>query len=133
MEQWIDALFSDPLLEEAANRFGTTSAEAKKLGDFENYVYEVHKDGKPYILRLTHSSHRKHEDIQAELEWVNFLHKNGAHVSVSYTSVNGVLVEEIRVEGSSFYICLFDKAPGSLVKMDDERFGPDCLRVGGEP
>ncbi|GGD08758.1 hypothetical protein GCM10011389_15470 [Pontibacillus salipaludis] len=132
MEQWVDALFSDSLLEEAANRFGTTSAKAEKRGDFENYVFEVHKEGQPYILRLTHSSHRKWGDIQAELEWVNFLHQNGANVSVAHTSVNGVLVEEIPVEGSSFYICLFDKAPGSLVKMDDERFGPDLFESWGE-
>ncbi|MCD5324346.1 MULTISPECIES: phosphotransferase enzyme family protein [Pontibacillus] len=132
MEQWIDALFSESLLEEAANRFGTTSAEAEKRGDFENYIYEVHKKGKPYILRLTHSSHRSGEDIQAELEWVNFLHKNGANVSVAYPSIHGELVEEIGVEGSSFSICLFDKAPGTLVKMDDERFGPELFQSWGQ-
>ena len=49
MEQWVENLFTKEVLKEAATRFGADASDAKKLGDFENYVYEVKRDGKPYI------------------------------------------------------------------------------------
>ncbi|MGM0852113.1 MAG: hypothetical protein ACQEWI_05765 [Bacillota bacterium] len=68
MEKWIEELFTEKLLFEVASRYGCNTAQAKKLGDFENYVYEVHKGGVPYILRLTHSSHRSQSEVEAEMD-----------------------------------------------------------------
>jgi amicoumacin kinase len=132
MEEWIEELFTEELLAEAALRFGCNTAQAKKLGDFENYVYEVHMDDIPYILRLTHSSHRSEREVEAELKWINYLHKHGVNVSLVNHSDKGKLVEVIQARKSYFYVCLFDKAPGSPVKVNDPLFDEELFYKWGK-
>lgn len=132
MEQWVDDLFSQEVLKEAASRYEANATNAKKLGDFENYVYEVKRDGKSYILRLTHSSHRSKEELEGELKWVNYLNDHGINVSLVHESVNGELVEVVPVDDSNFFVCLFDKAPGGSVQMDSPEFGPELFEKWGE-
>lgn len=131
MEQWIENLFSQEVLYEAALRYKADASDAKKLGDFENYVYEVTRDGKPYILRLTHSSHRSKMEVEGELKWINYLNGKGINVSLVHESVHGELVEVVTVDDSHFFVCLFDKAPGSSVKMNDLEFGPELFEKWG--
>lgn len=90
----------------------------KLLGDFENFVYEVYKEEQPYILRITHSSHRELESLYAEIEWLNFLHNQGIQVSTPIPSINGKYVELITAKDQSiFYACLFTKASGEPINI----------------
>ncbi|MFB5662603.1 phosphotransferase enzyme family protein [Alteribacillus sp. HJP-4] len=132
MEQWIEELFTDELLIEAAGRYGAAVSKSEKLGDFENYVFEVHINDTPYILRLTHSSHRSKAAIEAEIDWVNFLHSHDINVSLVHPSRNGELVEVIPAGDTSFFVCLFEKAPGQRVKISDELFGPELFEKWGK-
>lgn len=131
MEQWVENLFSKEVLNEAASCYKADASNAKKLGDFENYVYEVQRDGKPYILRLTHSSHRMKEEVEGELKWINFLNGREIHVSLVHESKNGKLVETVNVGDTNFYVCLFDKAPGSPVPRNGPEFGPELFEKWG--
>ncbi|WP_113930419.1 phosphotransferase [Bacillus sp. P14.5] len=132
MEKWVEELFNKEVLQKAADFYGGDISKAKKLGDFENYVYEIHKEDKPYILRLTHSSHRSSEQVEAELEWVNFLHSQGVNVSLVSHSSAGNLVEEIPAGDTSFYVCLFDKAPGSPVGVQSDLFSLPLFKEWGK-
>jgi amicoumacin kinase len=132
MEKWVANLFNEEVLKEAADRFSVSIKESKKLGDFENYVYQVTKDGNPYILRLTHSSHREKSQVEAELNWVNFLHSKGVNVSLVKHSNNQLLVEGISVGNSSFFACLFEKAPGRPVRAKEDLFGPTLFEKWGK-
>ena len=134
MEKFVEDLFTKEVLQQAADFYGGDIENAKKLGDFENYVYEIHKQGKPCILRLTHSSHRSKDQVEAELEWVNYLHSEGINVSLVSHSANGNLVEEIQIPAgdSSFFVCLFDKAPGEPVSVKSDLMGPDLFREWGK-
>lgn len=128
MEAWIEALFSDAIVEEAITLFDIRAEERKKLGDFENYVYEVKQGDQNLILRLTHSSHRSMDEIQAELDWINELHKQGVNVS---RADSGQRIEMIPVEKGCFYACLFDKVPGYAVKTDDPAFRSELFEAWG--
>ncbi len=132
MEQSVERLFSQQLLSEAASRFSADANQAKNLNGFENYVYEVYKNGNPYVLRLTHSSHRTKLQVESELIWINDLHSRGINVSLVNQSVNGNLVEAIEAEDTYFYACLFNKAPGASVKLDDPFFDVPLFEKWGE-
>ncbi|WP_342527626.1 phosphotransferase [Chryseomicrobium sp. FSL W7-1435] len=132
MEQWINEMFTDERLAEAAALFGADAKQAIQRGDFENYVYEVEKDGKPFMLRLTHTSHRSKEQVVAELEWVNDLHDRGMNVSLNHLSTAGNLVEEISLEQGSFLVCLFDKAPGTSAYELRNEFTDKHIEAWGE-
>ncbi|QPC48119.1 phosphotransferase enzyme family protein [Mangrovibacillus cuniculi] len=132
MEAWIEELFSKELLYKAAEAFHTDATNAKKLGDFENYVFEVYRDEVPFILRLTHSSHRTKEEIEGELEWINFLHAGGVDVSLAHTSGTNDLVETFKVADSKFFACLFTKAPGQLVTHKEPAFNEALFQAWGK-
>lgn len=132
MEAWVEKVFSDDVVREAVKRFGAESDSIEKLGSFENYVFEVTKNGQPYILRLTHSSHRTIRDVEAELNWVNFLNNEGVKAAKANRSENDKMVEVIDVPNGAFYVCLFDKAPGRQLEKGDELYGPELYESWGK-
>ncbi|KZZ83546.1 phosphotransferase enzyme family protein [Bacillus sp. SJS] len=118
MEPSVRKQFNEEIIKEAAHFFGADAQIAKKLGEAENYVYEVKLDGAPAILRITHSSHRSLDQLLAELEWIEFLHRKGIRVSRPFNS-NGANVHVIPLEtGTEFYCCLFEKAMGDRITAD---------------
>lgn len=131
MEAHVEKCFNESVLQRALAKFGGNRNQFKKLGDFENYVYEIFIENVPYILRLTHSSHRSKQDVEAEIHWVNFLHDKTINVARALQSNEGNVVEEIEVEYGSFFISLFEKVPGRQLKKDDPLFGPALYEVWG--
>jgi amicoumacin kinase len=133
MEKTINTLLTNELLFQLFERFSVQTDSYKKLGDFENYVYEVYQDGQPVILRLTHSSHRNMDEIQSELDWMNFLHQHHVNVPLAYESTNQKLVESIESsDGSYFYACVFTKAQGEPVKINSPKFTEDLFYAWGK-
>lgn len=132
LETTVEVLFKPEILSDFMGKF-TLSSDFKKLGDFENYVYEVYRGGEPLILRVTHSSHRKEEDIISELDWMNYLNKHGVECPIAYKSSRSLLVESLAAEdGSEFYACLYSKVPGHAVKVRSEEFNEHLFRAWGK-
>jgi Ser/Thr protein kinase RdoA (MazF antagonist) len=104
--------FNDEIVNEAAARYGIDKEKLKLISDFENYIYEYEKDDQYYILRFTHSSHRTENLVNGELDWIFYLHKNGANVCNPVFSNNNKLVERIDAKNSYFLATAFEKAPG---------------------
>ncbi|QYR22814.1 phosphotransferase [Paenibacillus sp. sptzw28] len=121
MEQEVEKLFGESILREAAIRFDLNAGTWRKLGDFENYVYEADRDGKQVILRLTHSSHRTLDEIHAELNWIAYLSSSGLgdQISECLPSRNALTAERIDAGDSYFIACLFRKAPGQRADWKD--------------
>ncbi|MCP3030846.1 phosphotransferase [Halobacillus sp. A1] len=132
MEQWIERLLTESVRRESMEHFELDQREPEKLGDFENYIYQVYRKGTPCILRITHSSHRTKEEIEAELEWVNFLCSAGIPAASALASARHRRVEEVKADGSSFFISLFEKAPGSPVKITDKSFDQELFFSWGK-
>lgn len=89
------ALFREDARVEAAARFGIEASTLRPLDAFENIVMEGERSGLPYILRITHSSHRTAGMILAELDWVHYLAAHGVSVCRPVASVNGLLAEPL--------------------------------------
>ena len=81
-------------------------------------MYEFERDSQPLILRFTHSSHRTTEQVEAELEFVDFLGRNEVTVAHAVPSRHGRLVEVLPVEDSFFSAAVFEKAPGAKPTFD---------------
>ena len=72
MEKSVSNLWTTQLLEDALRLFGATSTAYRLISDLENFVYECRRGDEPFILRVTHSSHRNHSALMAELDWVAY-------------------------------------------------------------
>lgn len=125
MEKAVELQFTQEVLIEAAKRFGLVEDSLKKLGSFENYIYEGEKDGIDCILRLTHSSHRSTNMVLGELDWINYLYENGVKVAKAFPSINGKFAEEVVVGEDYFIVSLFEKAEGRLLNRNN----PDDLNI----
>ncbi|WP_079508225.1 phosphotransferase enzyme family protein [Mesobacillus jeotgali] len=132
MEKAVESLMGEKLLNDFLERYGL-EPEVKKLGDFENYVFEAYQKGHPYIMRITHSSHRIKDEILSELDWMRHLHSNGLSVPEVFQSKSGKLVEEAAAEdGSLFFCCLYAKAGGNPVSVRSEQFNTELFEKWGE-
>ena len=132
MEKAVSSLMTQEILQSFLERFGL-EREVKKLGDFENYVYETNRNGHPYIMRLTHSSHRSKNEVLSELDWMMHLNSKGLSVPEVYPSTRGYLVEEIlAADNSGFYGCLYAKASGKAVSVRSDEFNLELFEKWGE-
>jgi amicoumacin kinase len=133
MEKTVESLLKEEILFTFFERFSIQKEGYKKLGDFENYVFEVNHNGKPLILRLTHSSHRSELELASELDWMNFLHQNGVNVPLAYRSLHNQYVEKIQTQDESyFYACMFSKADGEPVKIQSPHFNDVLFTAWGK-
>jgi amicoumacin kinase len=113
------ARFSDQVRSEAARRFDLIFPSEQTLDGFENVVLEASRDRRPYILRLTHHSHRTFDHVRAELDWLDFLAGHGVAVCRPIRSIEGSLVECLESDGDRFMAVVFERAPGRPVRRSD--------------
>ncbi|MFD6443050.1 phosphotransferase enzyme family protein, partial [Peribacillus sp. NPDC060186] len=68
-------------------------------------------------------SHRTKEQVLAELKWIEHLQNNGCDIPKIIPSTENKLVETVKgLDGTDFYSCLFEKAPGVRMQVTDENF-----------
>lgn len=120
MKPEIQAQFSDAIIREAGARFRLDHGSVKPLQGFENFVCECLRDGKPSILRMTHSAHRAPAAIEAELDWIDYLAGHGVSVCRPLRSAQDRLVETIETDHAGFSAVVFERAAGEWVRRNDQ-------------
>ena len=121
MEKEIEELLQTQHLQNATKLWQGERDSVELISAVENFVYRFIREGKEFILRLTHSSHRTLEMVQGEIDWVHYLAKNRANVSLPIYSENQKLVEPLLASDETyFYAVVFEKAPGGLVRRKDK-------------
>ena len=116
MKPEILALCTDRIQRDAAERFALDPESLTMLDGFENVVLEASKDGRQYILRLSHSTHRNADLVHAELDWLDYLARDGVSVCTPLRSRSGALIETLEAQDGGFVAVVFEKAPGGHVE-----------------
>jgi Ser/Thr protein kinase RdoA (MazF antagonist) len=130
METRIRRRYNEPILDEAKLRYGIQPDRIRLLDGFESFMYEFERDGRSFILRLSHSLRRGEELICGEVDWLNYLASGGAAVARAVESAGGRLVEHIDDgHGGRFLATAFVKAPGRHPAKADWT-GDFCVRYG---
>ena len=134
MKLEFEALFTADILEAAIKKFDLNKKETKVHNSFESFIYYSEWQGKPCMLRITHSSHRTSEQIKSELDWINFLVDRGAPVCRAYPSPTGEFVERVDVadKTSYFTVAVFEKAEGEFLKGNKEMLTPEFVQKWGK-
>jgi Ser/Thr protein kinase RdoA (MazF antagonist) len=120
----------DRILKEAANRFGVAFGKLIRLHDsvkivegcrfIEKSLHQYERDGRYFILRLTHPLYIDFKLIPGEVDWVNYLVGHGVHAPRAINSKDGEMVEIIEDDDSSYAAVSFEKAEGREIVFDDE-------------
>jgi len=128
MEKHIAEAMNDNILKDALVHYDVEFEAINMLNGFENLIYEYEKDGEGFILRFVHSTHREYQMVLAELEFIDFLDRNGANVStVIHTNSDELVVKIPTVKEEYFTVSVFTRAPGTFVKREEitEQFAVD--------
>jgi Ser/Thr protein kinase RdoA (MazF antagonist) len=112
MDPKIHELYTENILADVCLRFGIDPNTLEKLDGFESYIYSFEKEGKGYILRVGHSSHRDPDAVQGEAEFIDYLGANGINVGRPVRDAEGNLVEAIPAAEGIFSAVVFEKVPG---------------------
>lgn len=114
MEPRIKERFDTDILHAIAARYSTNKDSLCTLPGFMNLIYQCQIGNTQYILRISHSSRRNVNLIQAECNWITYLHENGLSVAYPVLSENNQFVETfIDNNGEYFLATLFIKALGN--------------------
>jgi len=94
----------------AQQAFNLDSTPFTKFGSFESEIWEVHKGGVPFILRITNPTHRQPKDLLSEAIWIEHLGKNEVPVALPVHSTPNECV--VISKDPPCYLMLFQKASG---------------------
>lgn len=120
-------IFEEIILPVVISKYDMAGYIMKPLDSHEggrNVIYICEKESS-FILRISYQNDRTREDYVAELEYVRYLHNNGASVSNVISSVEGNLIEELDYDNHKLYICLFEKARGMQLSENQYRYRDD--------
>lgn len=119
-------IFEKNILPFVVENYGLEGYELQVLQSHEggrNVIYMCEKENAPsYILRISYQNDRSKEDYLAELEYVRYLHDNGASVANVISSKAGNLVEELELEEDVISLCLFEKARGMQLAENNYQY-----------
>ncbi len=74
-------------------------------------------DGEPkYILKIYRNCHRSKDQIQSEVDLLNYLKENGARVSYPIADKQGAFLQKFETGEGERYGVLFSYAPGNVSK-----------------
>lgn len=89
------------------------------LGSWENFVYRVKIDGRPYAMRITSATKRTKELLLGEFDWLSYLKQNGISACQPVRSLSGELVETVSDSDQTFYASIFEWAEGRRIEPED--------------
>lgn len=117
MEQHIKESMNPTILEGTAKLYEIDMDTIIMLDGFENFVYEFQKNGVKFILRLVHSDHKTYEQVEAEIEFIDYLDHFGACVSTVIHSKHNQIVEKVTINDKDYFsVTAFIKGLGDKIK-----------------
>jgi amicoumacin kinase len=94
----------DPEVVRIASLWQATPGSLTHVRDGANAVHELLIAGSRFFLRVTSSQHRSREQLEAELEFVEFLASRGVAVARPQVSVRGKSIETLRTEPTRYAV-----------------------------
>ena len=82
------------------------------LRDGTNTLFRFRGRGKNYVLRIHRTGDRQFEEIVAEIDWVDYLYRNGVKVNRPFRSSSGQWVETLEWDDNVLYAAVFNHVPG---------------------
>lgn len=123
------------ILKIATRLFGFTD-KIESIGSYQKLIYNCSKNDLNYILKIVSSEDKCKLELLGEIDFVNYLNKNGASVQGFSKSINRQYVEEITHNGSIYYAYSYKKLGGNVFSFNNyfksEKWDKEILLNWGE-
>lgn len=125
----IESRYGADVLAEACKRYGIEPDQATPLGGFESYVFKCDGPDGPFILKITHTLRRTAAYLLAELDWLDFLMREGLPVAGPMRSRAGRLLEQMPDDEHAWLVTAYAVAPGR--RLEGDNWAPAVYRAWG--
>lgn len=118
MEKAIVEQYNDEIFHEIITKYGFAENKVRLLDGFESFIYECERDGREYILRISHTGlRRSRQQLLAEMDYINYMSDHGVPAARAVPSLQGNMVEAAD-SNPLFAGALFEKAVGHPPKRE---------------
>jgi len=107
MSPEVHKLFSREVRDQCFSRFEVTTA--RLISDWHAFTFDAETSTGPCILKITHSSHRTYDQLEAEAEWLVYLVSKGVRAPRIHQSINSLCVEPVAADNSCFSVVSYEK------------------------
>lgn len=128
----VDSTYRRRLAIQVAELWQGEPASLQHVSDSENYVYSFTAFEKKYFLRLTPSHHRSLRQIEAELDFVDYLHLGGVSASLPLPSASQRMIEQVQIGSDSFFACAFEEAEGERFTFGSSEANKKHFQLRGQ-
>ncbi len=118
MDLKLQKLYNNQIFSKFKVKFG--GSNYSEASGFESFVYEFERNNLQLILKVSHSSRRTPEEIQGEIDYLNYLHDENIPVALVEKSMSGNFVEVEEADEGFFTGICFRKADGRHIKKEDK-------------
>jgi amicoumacin kinase len=101
------------------------------VGSSANRVYSFIESGETRYLRLSSSYDRTKEQVEAELDFISYLHRGGASAVLPLASSAGRFIEELPLADGLLFACVFEEAKGERFRYDSAKPDKEHFRLRG--
>ena len=112
-----DATLFNKVSSVAMHRWGGSSPTVLEFTTHAFYLFR--RGSERCVLRVTRSDFQSFDSIVAEIEWVDYLNKNGAFVCRPVRSMHCRLVERVSLERWQFSVVAFEEISGRRLMPDE--------------
>jgi Ser/Thr protein kinase RdoA (MazF antagonist) len=127
----LDPMDKTKLANTAIKLWGNVTGSLQHISNSSNYIYSFIESGKTRYLRLTSSCDRTLEQIEAELDFIAYLHRGGVNVMLPVSSAAGRFIEEIPFANNLLFGCVFEEAEGERFRYDSAKFKKEHFILRG--
>jgi len=109
----VHRLFSGEIRDTCFSRFAVKAP--RLVSDWHAFTFDAETSAAPCILKVTHSSHRTYDQLEAEVEWLGYLVSKGVRAPRTYASFNLLDVERVPTGDSYFSVVSYEKLTGEPI------------------
>src|SRR5215213_6747652 len=117
----LDSMDKTELANSAIKLWRDVTGSLQHISNSANYIYSFIESGKTRYLRLTSSDDRALEQIEAELDFIAYLHRGRVSVMLPVPSAAGRFIEEIPYANKLLFGCVFEEAEGEWFRYDSAK------------
>lgn len=127
----IDSIYKSELANTAIELWHGDAESLRYVGNSANHVYSFVKSGQTRFLRLTSSRDRTKEQIEAELDFIAYLHRGGINAMPPILSAAERFIEELSSANGSLFACVFEEAKGERFRYDSTKINKEHFKLRG--
>ncbi|MFC4409038.1 phosphotransferase enzyme family protein [Chungangia koreensis] len=115
----VDEEWRSPLAFELMENWGYDVGEVYYWRASANFIFVCKRDGKTYFLRFNDGNERTIEEIESELNVIQYLAEHSIRVAQPVKSKNDRYIETVQTELGTFHAVLFEEAVGEHLEFEE--------------